>query len=108
PARSSQSARPVASGLSLDRKLDILGVVLALGGLLTLLSLLSMSRSGLTQSWVQLIAMAFGWGKFIFPVGLLVSGLWLVLRSFDRIPQLAVERLVGILLLFFNLLAVFH
>jgi S-DNA-T family DNA segregation ATPase FtsK/SpoIIIE len=94
--------------MSLDRKLDILGVFLALFGLLTLLSLLSSSRGSLTGSWVELIAKTFGLGRYIFPFGLILAGLWLVLRNFERIPQLALERLLGIFLLFVNLFAWLH
>jgi len=76
--------------------------------MLTLLSLLSASHGSLTGSWVEMIAKAFGLGRFVFPFGLLLSGLWLVLRNFERIPQLALERLLGFVLLFVNLLVVVH
>ena len=99
---------PVASGLSLDRKLDIIGVVSVLIGLLTLLSLLSTSRSSVTGQWVAALRLAFGWGMYVFPFGLLLGGLWLILRNFERIPQVAVERLLGIGLLFLNVLAWAH
>ncbi len=101
-------SRPILGGMSLDRKLDIIGVFLALFGLLTLLSLLSSSRGSLTGSWVELTSKTFGLGRYIFPFGLILAGLWLVLRNFERIPQLALERLLGIILLFVNLLAWLH
>ncbi|MCC7129566.1 MAG: hypothetical protein B6D39_07460 [Anaerolineae bacterium UTCFX2] len=101
-------AAPVRAGLSIDQKLDILGIVMALLGLLTLLSMLSPLQGSLTGAWVDAIGLAFGWGRFVFPLILLAGGLWFILRSFERIPQLAVERLVGFILLFFNLLALVH
>ncbi|MEJ2711061.1 MAG: DNA translocase FtsK 4TM domain-containing protein, partial [Anaerolineales bacterium] len=81
---------------------------LSLLGMLTLLSLLSASHGSLTGSWVEMIAKAFGLGRFVFPFGLLLAGLWLVLRNFERIPQLSLERLLGFTLLFVNLLVVVH
>ncbi len=100
--RLSQSPRPVRAGISLDRKLDIIGVVLTVVGFLIALSLLSPVSS--TASLRQV----FGLGAYLFPFGLVLCGLWLVLRNFERIPQLAVERMVGIVLLFVNLLAFLH
>jgi len=95
-------------GLSLDRKLDILGIILALTGLLTLLSMLSPINGSLTGGWVAMLGMVFGWGMYLFPIGLLVAGVWLVLRNFERIPQLAFERLLGLILLYLGLLAITH
>lgn len=94
--------------MSLDRKLDIIGVVLALVGLLTLLSLVSPSRGNLTGNWVAIIGTVFGLGRYLFPVGLIVGGLWLVLRNFERVPRLEMERVLGFILLYFNLLTVLH
>ena len=45
---------------------------------------------------------------YLFPIGLMATGLWLVLRNFERVPQLAVERLLGLALLYLDLLAIFH
>jgi DNA segregation ATPase FtsK/SpoIIIE, S-DNA-T family len=94
--------------MSLDRKLDILGIGLALVGLLTLLSLLSPIKGSLTGTWVTLLGKAFGWGMYILPFGLLVGGIWMVLRSFERIPRIELSQVIGIVLLFFSLLAGLH
>jgi DNA segregation ATPase FtsK/SpoIIIE, S-DNA-T family len=88
--------------------MDILGVVMALVGLLTALSLFSAKRSALSGSWVGLLAQGFGWGVYLLPVGLLVLGLWLVARNVERLPALSPERIIGILLLFSGLLVSFH
>jgi len=104
----SRSPRPIREGLSLDRKLDIIGVILVLAGFLTLLSFLSPINSSLIGAWVSGLGKTFGWGKYLFPLALMVTGLWLVLRNFERIPQFAIERVLGIILLFINLLAIFH
>ncbi len=102
------TAKAVRQGMTLDRKLDIIGIFLVLVGLLTGLSLLSATNSPLTGSWVSGLRKAFGLGAYLFPGTLIVAGLWLVLRNFERIPRLGLERLLGIGLLFFNILAGLH
>lgn len=104
----SQPHIPAATtGLSLDRKLDIIGVVLVFIGLPTLLSLFSVNHSGATGSWLSFLSRVFGWGSYLFPLGLIVVGLWLILRNFERVPQVAVERVLGLVLLYLNLLTIF-
>jgi S-DNA-T family DNA segregation ATPase FtsK/SpoIIIE len=94
--------------LSIDRKLDVVGVVLALLGLLTFLSLISAERSVLTGGLIRYIGQIFGWGAYILPAGLIVIGVWLVLRNLESIPTISIERVIGILLLFFWLLTTMH
>lgn len=81
---------------------------LALVGLVSLLSLLSSSQGSFTGAWLQLLLSIAGWGSFLLPVGLLVFGLWLVLRNIDRLPHLSAERVVGVILLYANLLGWAH
>jgi S-DNA-T family DNA segregation ATPase FtsK/SpoIIIE len=101
-------ATPPPIGMSLDRKLDLVGVVLLFVGLLTLLSLLSNSHNNATASWLSFLGRAFGWGAYLFPLGLTIVGLWLVLRSFQRIPHVAIERFIGVILLFLDILGWLH
>ena len=110
PRKTSQSSPTPAprQGMSLDRKLDITGVALALVGFLTLLSLLSQTNSSLIGGWVSLLEQTFGWGVYLFPVVMIIGGIWLVLRNFERIPHLSLVRVLGFVLLFFNLLAWLH
>jgi len=100
--------QPLLSGISLDRKLDMLGVGFALAGILIALSLLSTSHGALTGGVVTMIRQGLGWGMYIFPLGLIGVGLWLVLRNFERIPQISLERMLGLALLYANLLADLH
>jgi S-DNA-T family DNA segregation ATPase FtsK/SpoIIIE len=93
-----------SSGLSLDRKLDITGIVLALLGLLILLVLISSSRSPGSQDIITYLARLFGWGAYLLPIAMIAVGLWLVLRNFERIPRISVERVTGILLFYGTLL----
>jgi S-DNA-T family DNA segregation ATPase FtsK/SpoIIIE len=94
--------------MSLDRKLDLVGILLLFLGLLTFLSLLSVSHNLITAQWLKFLQSAFGWGVYLFPVGITVVGLWLVLRSFQHVPHIAIERLVGVVLLFLNILVWMH
>jgi len=94
--------------MSLDRKLDIAGVLMTLVGLLTLLSLLSATNGSLTGTWEAALSRLFGLGMYLFPFTLMIAGLWLVLRNFERIPPLDMARLFGVLLLYWLALVVFH
>lgn len=107
----SQRQLPVSSfwaNLSLDRKLDITGVVMALVGLITLFGLISVNNGWLMGGWIVFLDRLFGWGSLIFPVGLFVLGIWLILRDFDRVPQISIERSIGLVSFFFVILTVMH
>jgi DNA segregation ATPase FtsK/SpoIIIE, S-DNA-T family len=97
-----------SGGMSLDRKLDITGIILALVGLVVLLVLISSNRSPGSQDILTYLAQLFGWGAYLLPVAMMAVGLWLVLRNFERIPRLSIERMTGILLFFGTLLAFFQ
>ncbi len=94
--------------MSLDRKLDLAGIITLFVGFLTLLSLISASHNLITARWLTFLGKAFGWGAYLFPAGLITVGLWLVLRNFQRVPHVAFERLFGVLLLFINILGWMH
>jgi S-DNA-T family DNA segregation ATPase FtsK/SpoIIIE len=96
-------------GLSPDRKLDLIGVVLALIGMLTLLSALSPEQSQVGRLWMNILTTLFGWGMVVIPLALLFIGLWLVLRKFgDRLPQIEHEQVLGAVLLYLALLVLLH
>jgi S-DNA-T family DNA segregation ATPase FtsK/SpoIIIE len=106
--RQETSRFPLWSSLTLDRKLDILGIGMVLLGLLTLLSLLSSNTGWLSGGWLSLIGKTFGWGMYLLPVGLMALGLWLILRHFEQLPRLELGRLVGLFLFFAILLGWLH
>ncbi len=108
PRRTTSKAGWQWSKISNERKLDIVGIILALIGFLTLLSLISSQRSTVTGWWIQSISQVAGWGTFVLPLALLVVGIWLVLRNVERLPLLSTERIVGIILLYLNLLSWLH
>jgi S-DNA-T family DNA segregation ATPase FtsK/SpoIIIE len=94
--------------LSPERRLDVVGVIMAVIGLLTALILFSAQRSALTGSLVSGLGRLLGWGIYILPVALIVMGAWLVLRRIEKLPPLSLERAFGIILFFLWLLAAMH
>jgi S-DNA-T family DNA segregation ATPase FtsK/SpoIIIE len=96
------------SSLSLDRKLDIAGVLMALIGLITLFGLISVNNGALMGGWILFLSRLFGWGGYIFPIGLFFLGVWLILRDFDKLPEISIERGVGLGLLFVFILTSMH
>src|SRR6266516_4291742 len=94
--------------LSAERKLDVVGAVMSVVGLLTILVLSSAQRSAVTGSLVRLFSQMFGWGIYILPVGLILMGLWLVFRRIEKLPPLSLERATGIILFFLWLLTLMH
>jgi len=94
--------------LSPERKLDVVGIILAFIGVLIMLGLLSANRSALVGGAIFFLSQIFGWGIYVLPLGLLVFGLWLVFRKIERIPPLSLERAVGSVILFLWLLTILH
>ena len=91
--------------LSPERKLDVVGAVMAVVGLLTVLILFSAQRSAVTRKHAACtFGQIFGWGIYILPVGLILMGLWLILRRIEKLPPLSLERATGIIFFFFWLL----
>lgn len=56
-------------------------------------------------AWARFLDHLVGWGIYILPIGLIVVGFWLILRRIERLPRMAIERLIGAILLYLNLLA---
>jgi S-DNA-T family DNA segregation ATPase FtsK/SpoIIIE len=107
-ARNEPVKPSLLSTLTLDRKLDLLGIGMVLLGILTLLSLISSNNGWLFGGWLAIIGKSFGWGMYLLPLGLIALGLWLILRHFDQLPQLEPGRLIGLLLFYFILLGWLH
>lgn len=106
-ARSSQTLLlPV--GLTPERKIDLLGVVILLVGLLTLVSLFPGNTAGFAISWISALKSAFGWGTYLLPLALIVLGGWLIARRIEKLPVLSIERITGLVLLFLVLLVIFQ
>ncbi len=97
-------------GLQLDpaRQREMVGIILLAVGGLTLLSLLSPSQGALTASWIRLLRMGFGTGYILAPIGMALAGLWLILDSLDRRPDVGWGQPLGALLLFLVFLGLAH
>jgi DNA segregation ATPase FtsK/SpoIIIE, S-DNA-T family len=112
--RSRQPAQPqipVSSfwaDLPLDRKLDIIGVAMTLVGMITIFGLVSVNNGVIMGGWITFLSRLFGWGVYVFPAAMMLIGLWLILRSFERLPRLSIERTVGMFALFLLLLTGLH
>ncbi len=76
--------------------------------LLTLFSLISLSRGALTEDWLHFLRLAFGWGAYLTPLMFGTVGLWLLLTRSGREPEVAWEKVVGAALLFTVGLALIH
>ena len=86
--------------LTLDQKIDILGIFLiGLGGL-TLLSMISSQQGEMPRQWIGFLRDTFGLGFIVVPIVLLLLGLWLVLRKFEKTPRLTREQIAGLIVLF--------
>jgi S-DNA-T family DNA segregation ATPase FtsK/SpoIIIE len=100
---------PPPPGMSLDRKLDIVGVVLIFVGLLSLFSLFSSDQTAVMKAWLNMLSQVAGWGRFGLPIGFIIVGGWIVLRKFgDKMPRVEFERLAGLILLYLALLVSLH
>ncbi len=94
--------------LSVNRRLDVVGFTFAGLGFITLLILASSTHSAFTDIWVSFLTHTFGWGSWIFPIALMLVGIWLIVRNQENIPQVSIERITGITLLFLLLLPIFQ
>lgn len=77
-------------------------------GFLTILSLVSIEHGSLTSWWIGILYQIAGWGAIFLPIGFIAIGGWLILRDVERLREISSQRLVGIILLFINLLTWFH
>ena len=96
------------ASISPQRRTDICAILMILLGVLTLVSLLTQSSGSITAWWVNILGWVFGWGTYLLPILWVGLGIWILVRSFDRIPKMTAERLIGTFLLFLNLITWFH
>jgi S-DNA-T family DNA segregation ATPase FtsK/SpoIIIE len=106
--RSRAPSEGLWDSLSPERKLDVVGALLALAGLLIFAGLFASNPSSLTGGLLTILRQLVGWGVYVVPAALLLFGIWLILRRIERVPPLSVERAVGSGLLFLWLLTVMH
>ena len=96
-------------GMSLDRKLDLLGVGLVLVSGALLLSGLSARQGAITEWFNTLFNTLVGWGAVAIPIAGLMVGIWLIVRHFgDDAPTVDMGRVFGIGLLYVSGLVSAH
>ena len=87
-----------------EQKLDVIGVLLALAGILVLLALFSPNQSMMVSTIVEYLYYLFGFGRFVVAIACLLTGGWIILRHFnENLPQLEPEQILGTILLFVGL-----
>ncbi len=106
--RRTSSIRKGLRSLSPERKLDIWGISLTVFGLLLLISFVTSQEGNVTGWIVEKLYFIAGYGAFLFPVVCLVLGFWLMFRNEDKLPMISTGKLVGVILLFINLLTLIH
>jgi S-DNA-T family DNA segregation ATPase FtsK/SpoIIIE len=87
---------------------DRVGIALLALALLTLFSLLSLSRGTLTEGWLHFLRLALGWGVYLTPLMFGAAGFWLLRTGSGREPQVAWEKVAGATLLFALALSLTH
>ncbi len=96
-------------GLSLDRKLDILGVGLVFAAGALFLSRFSPNQGVLTEGVNNFFESLLGWGAWAVPIAMFGVGMWLIIRHFgDEPPTIDTERLIGLGIIYVAALVLFQ
>ncbi|MCL4254153.1 MAG: DNA translocase FtsK 4TM domain-containing protein, partial [Anaerolineae bacterium] len=103
--RTAKVPQPVGEGLSLDQKLDILGVVLMFSAVAIFLSSLSGQQGSLTGTINNFFSQLLGQGAVVVPLVFGGVGFWLILRHFgEEAPRIDPIRISGLVLLYVSAL----
>jgi len=94
--------------ISKERKTDIIGVLLLISGVIALLGFWGRADGNVTGWIVMFLRWIAGMGAIMFPFVLLLVGFWLIFRNEKRFPILSLERILGIIFLYINILAWMH
>jgi S-DNA-T family DNA segregation ATPase FtsK/SpoIIIE len=98
--KNSKGKKGKKNGTSLPFKGEIVGLLLIALAVVTLLSMISASQGNITQTWLNILFVAFGYGTYVVPVGLGALGVWILLRSIGRPPEIEPEKPIGLAVLF--------
>ncbi|MFQ3568559.1 MAG: DNA translocase FtsK [Aggregatilineales bacterium] len=111
-AKAARAGKPVevrTLSLSLDKKLEILGLVMVIGGIVLLLSSLSPAQGALPNQINDFLSELFGWGAIAVPIAMIPVGLWLImLRAGQETPVVDVGRVIGLIALYIAVLVLFQ
>ena len=88
--------------------MDILGIVLLILGVISLLGFFGGEQVSLTFWIIRILGWIAGLGAILFPVVLIFVGFWFLVRNEQRFPMLSAERMLGVILLYFNILSWMH
>jgi len=94
--------------ISKERKTDIIGVLLLISGVIAILGFWGRADGNVTGWIVMFLRWIAGMGAIMFPFVLLLIGFWLIFRNEKRFPILSLERIIGIIFLYINILAWMH
>jgi DNA segregation ATPase FtsK/SpoIIIE, S-DNA-T family len=94
--------------ISKERKTDILGVFLLILGVVTLLGFWGRTEGDFTEWILLFLSWIAGMGAILFPLVLLLNGFWIVFRNEKKFRIPSLERLLGIVFLYLNVLAWMH
>jgi DNA segregation ATPase FtsK/SpoIIIE-like protein len=107
--RAAKTPRVDERGLTLDNKLDILGVALLLASLALFFSSMSATKGQLTEAINTALSQLFGIGAIAVPAVMFAAGVWLIVRHFgDEAPVLDPVRIGGVALLYLGGLLLFQ
>ena len=107
--RSTRAKRSApAVELSPAAKKQMAGIALLMLAVVTLLSLLSISRSSLTEAWLGMLGRAFGWGRLAIPFAVGAAGVIVFMAGIDRPVALPWRRVSGLGLLFLAVEGLLH
>jgi S-DNA-T family DNA segregation ATPase FtsK/SpoIIIE len=100
-------ARQIAK-ISRERKTDIIGALLLILAVISMLGFFG-NGDGKVTGWMLLfMSRIAGLGAIIFPLVLFIIGFWLIFRNEKRFPMLSLERLLGIIFIYLNVLTWMH
>ena len=108
-ARTSKApVKAETEGLTLDNKLDILGVGLILGSMVLFFSAISSNQAAISGIH-RFLGEMLGWGALGVPISMFLTGMWLIVRHFgEDAPTIHPLRLAGVGIGYVGLLVIFQ
>ena len=109
PRRSKRkTVKLVPSRLTVDQKLNFIGGILVVVGVLGLVALFADKNGPLTGWIASTTGQIAGWGGIILPLAMILVGITMLLRRYDRLPHISGGRVGGVILIYLNILTWFH
>ncbi|MCC7162084.1 MAG: DNA translocase FtsK 4TM domain-containing protein [Anaerolineae bacterium] len=94
-----------SSGFSLTpaQQEQLAALALLVIAALTFLGAVNPTNGSLLDGWTRVLAILFGWGRYLAPFFFAGLGAWLMLDSLDMRPDIGWERPLALIILFFVL-----